>query len=107
MDLRPAALAALRPGHAESTLDDLHRLGLRGGVTIVPLAVDTPLACVRFHDQHYSFQGERALREWIIEMKLPVSVRFEGLAVGEIEHLDFEIDGTPAGIRSTYSRPSR
>ena len=39
-------------------------------------------------------------------MKLPVSVRFQGLAVGEIEHLDFEIDGTPAGIRVESFSPT-
>ena len=46
--------------------------------------------------------------ERLIEMKLPVSVRFQGLAYGEIEHLDFEIDGTAAGLRveSFRRRPS-
>lgn len=41
----------------------------------------------------------RTSHERIIEMTLPVSVRFQGLSVGEVEHLDFEIDGAPAGIR--------
>jgi hypothetical protein len=41
----------------------------------------------------------RTPRERLVEMKLPISVRFQGLVSGEIEHLDFEIDGTAAGIR--------
>jgi hypothetical protein len=41
---------------------------------------------------------ERYPHERLIEMRLPISVRFQGLASGEIEHLDFEIDGTSAGI---------
>ena len=44
--------------------------------------------------------------ERLIEMKLPISVRFQGLAVGEIEHLDFEIDGTAAGIRVESFSPA-
>lgn len=43
-------------------------------------------------------EGDRAPHQRFIEVTLPVSVRFQGLAVGEIEHLDFEIDGTPAGL---------
>jgi hypothetical protein len=49
---------------------------------------------------------ERAPHERLIEIKLPVSVRFQGLAVGEIEHLDFEIDGTAAGIRVECFSPT-
>jgi hypothetical protein len=41
----------------------------------------------------------RIPEERLIEMKLPVSVRFQGLMVGEIELLDFEVDGSAAGIR--------
>jgi hypothetical protein len=37
---------------------------------------------------------------------LPVSVRFQGLAIGEVEHLDFEIDGAPAGIRVDSFSPT-
>jgi hypothetical protein len=42
---------------------------------------------------------DRTPHERLVEMKLPISVRFQGLMSGEIEHLDFEIDGTAAGIR--------
>jgi hypothetical protein len=42
---------------------------------------------------------ERTPHERLVEMKLPISVRFQGLMSGEIEHLDIEIDGTAAGIR--------
>jgi hypothetical protein len=42
----------------------------------------------------------------IIEMTLPVSVRFQGLADGEIEHLDFEIDGAPADLRVVSFSPT-
>jgi hypothetical protein len=50
--------------------------------------------------------GNSGTHERIVEMKLPVSVRFQGLAVGEVELLDFEIDGTPAGIRIESFSPA-
>src|SRR5262245_37199636 len=53
-----------------------------------------------------SSRADSPSHERIIEMKLPVSVRFQGLAVGEIELLDFEIDGTPAGIRVDSFAPT-
>jgi hypothetical protein len=37
--------------------------------------------------------------ERLVRVKLPISVRFQGLASGEVELLDFEIDGTSAGLR--------
>jgi hypothetical protein len=49
---------------------------------------------------------QRTPHERLIEMKLPISVRFQGLAVGEIEHLDFEIDGAAAGIRVENFSPT-
>ncbi len=49
---------------------------------------------------------EHAPQERLIEMKLPISVRFQGLVTGEIEHLDFEIDGTAAGIRVESFSPA-
>ncbi len=48
----------------------------------------------------------RAPHERLIELRLSVSVRFQGLAGGEIEHLDFEIDGTAAGIRVDSFSPT-
>lgn len=54
---------------------------------------------VEFHEVAPTEARDRTSRERIIEMTLPVSVRFQGLATGEVELLDFEIDGTPAGIR--------
>jgi len=54
---------------------------------------------VEYRDVTPAQWRERAPHARLIEMKLPVSVRFQGLTVGEIEHLDFEIDGTAAGIR--------
>jgi len=49
---------------------------------------------------------DRAPHERLLEMKLPISVRFQGLVSGEIEHLDFEIDGTAAGIRVERFSPT-
>jgi len=49
---------------------------------------------------------KRAPHERLVEMKLPISVRFQGLTSGEIEHLDFEIDGTSAGIRVERFSPT-
>jgi len=53
--------------------------------------------------------SERATRyphERLIEMTLPISVRFTGLAGGEVEHLDIEIDGSPAGLRVESFSPT-
>jgi hypothetical protein len=50
--------------------------------------------------------GDRTPHQRLIEMTLPVSVRFQGLADGEIEHLDFEIDGTPADLRVISFSPT-
>ncbi len=49
---------------------------------------------------------ERTPHERLVEMKLPISVRFQGLVSGEIELLDFEIDGTAAGIRVESFSPT-
>ncbi|MGD9636046.1 MAG: hypothetical protein AB7U97_22385, partial [Pirellulales bacterium] len=49
---------------------------------------------------------DSAPRERVIEMTLPVSVRFQGLAVGEVELLDFEVDGTPSGLRVVGFSPT-
>jgi hypothetical protein len=49
---------------------------------------------------------KRSPHERLIEMKLPVSVRFQGLTIGEIEHLDFEIDGSDANIRVAGFSPA-
>lgn len=49
---------------------------------------------------------QRSPHERLIEMKLPVSVRFQGLTIGEIEHLDFEIDGSGAGVRVAGFSPA-
>ena len=61
---------------------------------------------VEYRDVTPAERLERAPHERLIEMKLPVSVRFQGLAVGEIEHLDFEIDGAAAGIRVESFSPT-
>jgi hypothetical protein len=61
---------------------------------------------VEYRDVTPDVRLERAPHERLIEMKLPVSVRFQGLAVGEIEHLDFEIDGAAAGIRVESFSPT-
>jgi len=51
--------------------DDAHRmfedfdLWLRLAASCEACAVSTPLASVRHHEQHYSSQGEHALRDWI------------------------------------------
>ena len=53
--------------------------------------------------------SERAARyphERLIELKLPISVRFTGLAGGEVEHLDIEIDGSGAGLRVDSFSPA-
>jgi hypothetical protein len=49
---------------------------------------------------------ERSPHERLIAVSVPISVRFEGLAGGEVEHLDIEVDGTPAGIRVTDFAPA-
>jgi hypothetical protein len=54
---------------------------------------------VEYRDVTPADRLERAPHERLIEMRLPISVRFQGLTVGEIEHLDVEIDGSAAGIR--------
>jgi len=47
------------------------------------------------------YPGER-----LITVTLPISVRFQGLAKGEVEHLDIEIDGAPAGLRVESFAPA-
>ena len=61
---------------------------------------------VEYRDVTPAERIERDPHERLIEVKLPISVRFQGLAGGEIEHLDFEIDGTPAGIRVESFAPA-
>ncbi len=61
---------------------------------------------VEYRDITPAERLDRAPHERLIEMKLPISVRFQGLAVGEIEHLDFEIDGAAAGIRVESFSPA-
>ncbi len=61
---------------------------------------------VEYRDVTPTERLERAPHERLIEITLPVSVRFQGLAVGEIEHLDFEIDGAAAGIRVESFSPA-
>ena len=61
---------------------------------------------VEYRDVTPTERLERAPHERLIEIKLPVSVRFQGLAVGEIEHLDFEIEGAAAGIRVESFSPA-
>jgi hypothetical protein len=61
---------------------------------------------VEYRDVAPAEHGDHGPHERLVEMKLPISVRFQGLAVGEIEHLDFEIDGTAAGIRVVSFSPA-
>jgi hypothetical protein len=61
---------------------------------------------VEYRDVTPAEHGDHDPRERLVEVKLPISVRFQGLAVGEIEHLDFEIDGTAAGIRVVSFSPA-
>lgn len=61
---------------------------------------------VSYRDVTPADQRDRAPHERLIEMRLPISVRFQGLATGEVEHLDFEIDGTAAGIRVERFSPT-
>jgi hypothetical protein len=44
--------------------------------------------------------------ERLITVRLPISVRFQGFAEGEVEHLDIEIDGAPAGLRVASFSPT-
>jgi hypothetical protein len=44
--------------------------------------------------------------ERLVEVKLPLSVRYQGLAVGEVEHLDIEVDGSVAGLRVEQFSPT-
>lgn len=61
---------------------------------------------VSYRDVTTADERVRAPHERLIEMRLPISVRFQGLATGEIEHLDFEIDGAAAGVRVESFSPS-
>jgi hypothetical protein len=61
---------------------------------------------VEYRDVTPADPRDRVPHERLIEMRLPISVRFQGLATGEIEHLDFEIDGTAAGIRVASFSPA-
>lgn len=45
-------------------------------------------------------------QERLVELKLPISVRYQGLAVGEVEHLDIEIDGALSGLRVERFAPT-
>jgi hypothetical protein len=61
---------------------------------------------VEYRDVTPSEWLERTPHERLVQVKLPVSVRFQGLVSGEIEHLDFEIDGAAAGIRVEQFAPT-
>jgi hypothetical protein len=52
-----------------------------------------------YHDVTPLDRLERYPHERLIAVSVPISVRFEGLAGGEVEHLDIEVDGSPAGLR--------
>lgn len=53
---------------------------------------------IEYRDVTPCERAERYPHQRLIEFTLPLSVRFTGLAVGEVEHLDVEIDGAPAGL---------
>ena len=59
-----------------------------------------------YRDVTPSDRAERYPHERLIELTLPISVRFTGLARGEVEHLDIEIDGTAAGLRVERFSPT-
>lgn len=73
---------------------------IQAGVFAVAQDVSFDFArLVAYRDVTTAELRDRAPHERLIEMRLPISVRFQGLATGEIEHLDFEVDGTAAGVR--------
>jgi hypothetical protein len=53
---------------------------------------------VEFQDTTPAERAELYPHERLVTMRLPISVRFQGLAEGEVEHLDIEIDGSPSGL---------
>jgi hypothetical protein len=120
-------MASLKDGAIVVVFTEVHSmttLFLTHSLASIPLAVTLavagsagPLAfgqdvnfdfsrLVEYRDVTPAERHERVPHERLIEMKLPISVRFQGLAVGEIEHLDFEIDGTAAGIRVESFSPA-
>jgi len=59
-----------------------------------------------YKDTTTAERAERYPGERLITVRLPVSVRFQGLAQGEIEHLDIEVDGSAAGLRVDCFAPA-
>ncbi len=37
--------------------------------------------------------------ERLVEVRLPISVRFQGVPAGDVEKIDVDVDGSPAGLR--------
>lgn len=59
-----------------------------------------------YRDVTPSDRATRYPHERLVELKLPISVRFTGLARGEVEHLDIELDGSLAGLRVESFSPT-
>jgi hypothetical protein len=61
---------------------------------------------IEYRDVTPPARAERYPHERLLEVRLPISVRFTGLAGGEVEHLDVEIDGSTAGLRVAGFSPT-
>jgi len=96
------ALIALATSHRRTLVAMLAASGIAFHSDAIALAQDVGFdfsRLVEFREVAPEEARGSTSHERVIEMTLPVSVRFQGLSVGEVEHLDFEIDGAPAGIR--------
>src|SRR4029079_16840494 len=59
-----------------------------------------------FHDVAVSARPASNAHERLIEVVLPVSVRFRGLTSQDVDELDIEINGTTSGLRVTCFSPT-
>jgi hypothetical protein len=44
-------------------------------------------------------QGDHDSNHWLVQVTLPISVRFHGLSTDDVDELDIEISGAAAGLR--------
>jgi hypothetical protein len=80
-----------------------------GNAGVFAAGLDVNFDFARVAEYREATPPERAAQypsERLITVKLPISVRFQGLAQGEVEHLDIEIDGSLAGLRVASFSPT-
>ena len=96
------ALITLATSHRHTLVAMLAASGIAFHSDAIALAQDISFdfaRLVEFREVARDEARASTSHERVIEMTLPISVRFQGLTTGEVELLDFEIDGAPAGIR--------